>query len=402
MSEIIPFSGCVCTYVQENISETEEVDKELRVYIDGVDVDQHEDANCALFLFEILYDRAEGPGIHRGIVTAVHLEQFTSGKILPLELADEAIIKTLLEQLEVGHTQNETVSALYADPCCVLEALGENEKQRPADVEVHPEEGVRCRLWKVSGQTLLAKAQAVLDKKSLILVQGRSVYEAMLRNRDRRRETDADYSGKESYNYIVMALSNIDDSTSGYGMTIDPVLSTCCMPRLSDIPLLLGKLGEFFDISGGEVDPTAASVAAHIRQTLSDSVEAPDLVLYPGGRNIYTLHLRAHEHLQKTEFDEKQLGADSPAVLFQRVILNHVLEVSTEDLQDSNIFSIPKSIEEACALTESVANCVAFFAPEPSLSQVRDIAWDEIQVPVGLIRCRPMLPQDLVKFSLRD
>jgi hypothetical protein len=254
----------------------------------------------------------------------------------------------------------------------------------------------------VSGQTLLAKAQLVLDRKSLILVQGRAVYEAMLRNRDRCREIDADYSGKESYNYVVMALSNIDDFSSDYGMIIDPVLSTCCMQRLNDVPLLLGKLGEFFDVNGVEIDPAIAPAAAHIHQILDDPVEAPDLVLYPGGKNIYILQLRAHEHLQKTEFDEKQLSSDSPAVLLQRVILNHILEVSTEELHDSSIFSIPKSIEDACALVGAVDNCVAFFAPEPSISQVRDIAWDEIQVPVGLIRCRPMLPPGLIKFSLRD
>ncbi|MFA5700806.1 MAG: DUF1015 family protein [Desulfuromonas sp.] len=402
MSEILPFRECICPCTTERSSGAGEADREPRIYIDGVDANLQGDTDCALFLFEIQYSRADGPGIHRGIITAVHLEQFTSGKILPLELADERAIKNLQEQLEIGATQRGTISALYADPCCVLEALGENEKQRPADIEVYPEEGIRCRLWKVGGQTLLAKAQAVLDKKSLILVQGRSVYEAMLRNRDRRREADVDSSGKESYNYTVMSLSNIDDFSSDHGMIIDPVLSTCCMPRFSDIPLLLGKLGEFFDVNGEEADPAGATVAAHIHQVLNDPAESPDLVLYPGGRNIYTLQLRAHEHLQKTEFDEKQLSVDSPAVLFQRIILNHILEVSAEDLHDSSVFSIPSSIEEACALVESVANCVAFFAPAPSVSQVRDLAWDEIQMPVGLIRCRPMLPPDLVEFSLRD
>ncbi len=402
MSEIIPFRECVCTYIQESSSGANEADIKPRIYLDGVDAGQHEDADCALLLFEIQYDRADGPGIHRGIVTAVHLEQFTSGKILPLELANEAAIKDLRAQLEFGHAQKETVSALYADPCCVLEALGENEKQRPADIEVYPKEGIRCRLWKVGDQTLLTKAQAVLDKKSLILVQGRSIYEAMLRNRDIRRETDADFSGKESCNYIVMALSNIDDFSSDGGMIIDPVLSACCMQRLNDIPLLLGRLGEFFDVNGEKVDTTMENVAAHIHQILDDPAESLDLVLYPGGKNVYTLQLRSHEHLLKTEFDEKQLGTDSPAVLFQRIILNHILEVSTEDLHNDTVFSIPKSIEDACALIESVDNCVAFFAPEPSISQVRDIAWDEIQVPAGLIRCRPMLPPDLVEFSLRD
>ncbi len=402
MSEIIPFRECVCPCTQECSGGAEETDRETRIYIDGVNAEQFEDADCSLLLFEIKYIYADGPGTHCGIITAVHLEQFTSGKILPLEQADEITIKNLQEQLEIDHTQGVIASALYSDPCCVLEALGENEKQRPADIEVQPTEGIRCRLWKVSGQALLAKAQAVLDKKSLILVEGRSIYEAMLRNRDRRREVAVGYSGKESCNYIVMSLTNIDDFSPGYGLTIGPVLATCCMERFSDIPLLLGKLGEFFDVNGEEVDSGAAIVAARIRQILGDPEEAPTLILYPGGRNIYILQLRAHEHLQKTEFDEKQLGADSPAILFQRIILNYILELSIEDLHDNTVFSIPDSIEEACVLTQSGASCVAFFAPEPSISQVRDIAWDAIQVPVGLIRCSPMLPPDLIRFSLRD
>jgi len=367
-----------------------------------VDIKRDASSDCALLLYEIRFNSQGRPKIHRGLITAVHLEQFSSGKILPLELPDAEQIKNHFHNLEISKIQNGSISALYTDPCCVLEALGENEKQRPADVEVCPADGVRCRVWKVGNQTMLHKVQAVLDKKSLILIQGRSLYEGMLRYRDACRDAKEEYTGRESFNYAAISLSNIDDFSAEYGMTIEPVISTCCLPQFRDLPLLLGKLGEFFNVNGEELAAESDSIDMFIQKALNDPENPADLVLYPGGKHIYTLQLRKRGHLQKTAFDEKQLSADSSAILYQRLILNHILEVSSEDLHNSEVFYVPGHMLDACEHASETEACIAFFAPGPSISQVRDIAWDDIQVPGGLIRCNPLFPSGVVDFSVRD
>jgi len=402
MSEIISFGQCSPRVVSAGSSTEIEAQCSPGFTIDGVDPACDANSDCALLLYEIRFTQEGKAKIHRGIITAVHLEQFSSGKILPLELPDAEQINRHLYNLEISKTQSGTISALYTDPCCVLEALGRNEKQRPADVEVCPAEGTRCKVWKIGNQTLLNKIQAVLDKKSLILVQGRSLYEGMLRYRDACRDAKEEYSGRESFNYAAIALSNIDDFTAEYGMTIEPVISTCHLPQFRDLPLLLGKLGEFFNVKGEGLEPESESVATYVNQALNDAESPADLVLYPGGKHIYTLQLRTRQHLQKTQFDEKQLSADSSAILYQRLILNHILEVSTEDLHNREVFYFPEHIQDACEHAFDAEDCIAFFAPGPSISQVRDIAWDDIQVPGGLIRCNPLFPSGVVDFSVLD
>ncbi|MCA1797231.1 MAG: DUF1015 family protein [Desulfuromonadaceae bacterium] len=402
MSEIISFGHCSCRNADAESGTENKAQRRLGVDIYGVDTERDASSDCALLLYEIRFARDSKFKIHRGIVAAVHLEQFSSGKILPLELPDSGQIEEHLHNLEVNKIQSGAISALYADPCCVLESLGENEKQRPADVEIFPEEGIRCRVWKVGNHTMLKKVQAVLDKKSLILVHGRSLYEGMLRYRDACREANKEYTGRESFNYAAIALSNIDDFNTEYGMTIEPVISTCSLPEFRDLPLLLGKLGEFFNVNGEELEPVCESVSMHVQRALKDPENPADLVLYPGGKHIYTLQLRSRKHLQETEFDEKQLRADSSAMLYQRLILNHILEVSPEDLHNSEVFYVPGHMLNACEQASETEDCVAFFAPGPSISQVRDIAWDDIQVPGGLIRCNPLFPSGVVNFSVRD
>jgi hypothetical protein len=402
MSEIVSFGQCIFNALGTDAAAIGEMQSNPGIRIDGVDPERASGSDCAVLLYELQSSTSEGERVHRGMVCALHLEQFSSGKILPLELPDESEIARQLHELEVSRTQKGAISALYTDPCCVLEALGEHEKQRPAEVEFSPQHDVRCRVWKVENQTLVQKVSAVLDKKALILVNGRSLYEAMLRYRDACREANGEYSGREAFNYACVALSNIDDFSAGYGMTIEPVISTCCLPLFRDIPLLLAKLGEFFNVSGEEIESEENAVSAYVHNALSATENPADLVLYPGGSHIYTLQLRTRQQLQQTEFDEKQLSADSSAILYQRLILNYILEVSSEDLHDNEVFYVPENIDAACQLAADAQDCVAFFAPGPSISQVRDIAWDNIQVPAGLIHCKPLFPSGLVDFSLRD
>jgi len=400
MSEIVSFGQCSCAAAHGDADT--EAQSEPKINIEGVDPERVPNSDCALLLYEIQFAIEGKSKIHRGIVAAVYLEELTSGRVLPLELPDEEEIARHLHNLEVCKTQNNTISALYTDPRCVLEALGENEKQRPADVEISSEDGTRCRVWKVANNALLLKVQAVLDTKSLILLHGRSLYEGMLRYRDECRDAKQEYSGKESFNYAAIALSNIDDFTAEYGMEIGPVISTCSLPQLRDFPLLLGRLGEFFNIDSTEIDSGCESVAACVQQKLNDSENPADIILCPGGKDIYSLQLRTHQQLQKTPLDEKQLSGDSAAVLYQRLVLNHILEVSPEELHNGKVFNMPESIAAACEYAAHTENCIAFFAPGPSISQIRDIAWDDIQVPAGLIRCNPLFPSDLVDFSVRD
>ncbi|MFO7830684.1 MAG: DUF1015 family protein [Desulfuromonadaceae bacterium] len=402
MSEIISFGQCKSSATQTDSGAGIIGENSSGINIDGVDPENGANSDCALLLYEIRFSEDSKSKIHRGIIAAVHLEQFSSGKILPLELPDVEQINHHLYHLENTKVQSGSISALYADPCCVMEALGESEKQRPADVEVYPADGTRCRVWKVGNQTLLHKIKAVLDKKALILVQGRSLYEGMLRYRDICRDAKGEYNGRENFNYAAIALSNIDDFNSGYGMTIEPVISTCCLPQFRDLPLLLGKLGEFFNVNGEELTPDFSSIPSQVQQALNDSENAADLVLYPGGKHIYTLQLRTRQHLQKTQFDEKQLSADSSAILYQRLILNHILEVSREDLHNSEVFYVPERMLDACRHASEFDECIAFFTPGPSISQVRDIAWDDIQVPGGLIRCNPLFPPGVVSFSVSN
>jgi hypothetical protein len=402
MSEIVSFGSCsfkpVCTDHDADIKSQ----NSRKIDIQGVGAGVDAGSACTLLLFEIHFLSGDQIKVHRGIIAAVHLEQFTSGKILPLELPDTEQINSCLNALEISRNQSGSISALYTDPCCVLEALGENEKQRPADVELYPEENIRCRVWKTADQSLLQKVQAVLDKKSLILVHGRSLYEGMLHYRDACRNSREDYNGTESFNYAAIALSNMDDFSTEYGMNIGPVISTCRLPQFRDLPLLLGKLGEFFNVNGKEIDLADKLVATAVQEELDNPEEQADLLIYPGGNHIYTLQLRTRQHLQKTQFDEKQLSADSSAILYQRLILNHILEVSSEDLHKNEVFYMPNDIKDACSYAAKSEDCVAFFAPAPSISQVRDIAWDDIQVPGGLIRCNPLFPSGVVDYSLRD
>lgn len=83
MSEITSFGPCSCRASHVDRDADTEAQHSPEIDIGGVVAGGDANSDCSLLLYEILFTQEGQAKIHRGIITAVHLEQFSSGKFSP-------------------------------------------------------------------------------------------------------------------------------------------------------------------------------------------------------------------------------------------------------------------------------------------------------------------------------
>ena len=78
-------------------------------------------------------------------------------------------------------------------------------------IEFEQDNGDQCRLWRITAIGLIQKIQREMSNQQLLIADGHHRYEATLSYRDRMRSDRDQWSGRESFNYIMAYFANIND-----------------------------------------------------------------------------------------------------------------------------------------------------------------------------------------------
>lgn len=328
------------------------------------------DPEPSIYLYDQEYTGEDGQVLTRhGFIALARIEEFSTGLVKPHEktLSDPKADRLAL--LKACQANLSPVFSLYSDPCCVLEVLAKKEKDRPPEVEVQDDDGVRHRLWRCTDENLIGKAQALLDNKPLVLADGHHRYEASIAYRDYMRQLHPDFTGKELFNYVLMCLSNMEDQ----GMRIFPAHRVVSGLAGFEPTAFFARLADYFDIESRPFGAGDDAQIAALRTHLSDlGSSRHTLALFAGDGMIHYLSLR-DEAVMDGFFDAK-----TPKVLrtldisiLHGLLLERLLGIA---LDDSERLRYIRGIDEALGLVEANGAQLAFLVNPTRMSEVRDVA----------------------------
>jgi uncharacterized protein (DUF1015 family) len=148
----------------------------------------------------------------QGFFALTELQEFSSGAIRPHEKTLDAPKEDRLRLMLACDAQLSPIFALYAQPKQTINrALAEQVEGSAPFVEVTPESGGDCRLWRITDTALIRRVQQEMKDQSLLIADGHHRYEATLNYRDKMRARRGQWSGREAFNYIMTYCANIND-----------------------------------------------------------------------------------------------------------------------------------------------------------------------------------------------
>lgn len=146
-----------------------------------------------------------------GFFALTQLQDFSSGDIRPHENTLEGPKQDRLKLMIACHAQLSPIFALYSQPKRTINRiLSEQIEGKPPFINVKPDGGGECRLWRVAEPEVIGRIQREMKDQPLLIADGHHRYEATLAYRDHMRGQGS-WSGREAFNYIMTYFANIDD-----------------------------------------------------------------------------------------------------------------------------------------------------------------------------------------------
>ncbi len=344
-----------------------------------------QDPEPSLYVYSQDFSLPDGSSRRRtGILSAVRLEEFSSGVIRPHEQTFEDAKKDRLALLRVCQAQLSPVFLLYARNWSIERVLAAELTTRPI-IAVTDGQGNRHTVWRVTNSALIAEVVAGLSAESLIIADGHHRYETALRYC--HENLGAHTAPDAALRYVLAYVTNAEDE----GVVILPthrLVHDAPLPSVDELRAVFSR--HFWLRSYARADEFFAA----LQDDVGDSERRIGCML--AGAEQYWL-LSFDERINWNSDRSAALRAIDVTVLHD-VLLQRILNLTPE--QQEETVSYTSSAREALqAVTERRCQAAFFLNPTP-YQQVQQVCIGGETMPHKSTYFYPKLLTGLVFYNL--
>ncbi|HEY4932530.1 MAG TPA: DUF1015 domain-containing protein [Terriglobales bacterium] len=351
------------------------------------------DAQPSIYLytqtFKVPGDPTDTQLERRGFIAAGQLEEYDKKVVFRHEQTLSKPKADRLNLLKATQAHFGQIFMLYSDPAAAVDsALAQN---RSPDVEVRDEDDVMHRMWRVSDPATIAKVQAAMDDKKLIIADGHHRYETALNYRNEMRRMGGG-NANTPYERLMMTFVNMDSS----GLVVLPTHRVVFGLDGFEVANMNAKLGKYFDVE--DLGPATDMKSAMDR--LREAGKQGSALLAVTAKGDFLL--RSHPEQDSPALagqSERQCSLD--VVQLHKLVLEETLGMSEEDIRNQKHLKYVREAKEATDEVSKGAN-VAFLMNPVRMQQVRDIAFGGEVLPQKSTDFFPKLLSGLTIYSLED
>ena len=322
------------------------------------------DESPSFYLLHQRFRNEQGGMVTRkGFVGLCRLEEFDKKVILPHEKTLSKPREDRLKLFKATNANFSQVFGLYSDPSRAIDKhLGVSAGHEP-DVQVSFE-NVENEVWMVNDPAAIQEVVNGMKDKQVLIADGHHRYETALTYRDWKRSANDRHTGDESYNYVMMFFTNLEDE----GLVIYPTHRVVHSVREFEGRRFLKKLEALFSAD------------------TFDSLTGLQHALREAGASAFGLALQEIEgfrllRLKQNLAIEDLIPDDLPAevkkldvALLHHSVLRDMLGISMDDQEKKLNIRYVQGIEQAAGEVRSGRGQAAFLLNPTGIEQVRAVA----------------------------
>jgi uncharacterized protein (DUF1015 family) len=165
----------------------------------------------AFYIYEQRFAVGSSARTRTSLLARVRLEPWDVGVVLPHERTLSKPKDDRLKLLRACAANLSPIMVLYDDPKGeLLKRLARARRGQP-DVAFRDEDGEEHRLWLVADALLASRVASFFNGRQLFVADGHHRYETALAYRDEVRELRRELTADDAVNFVLMALTAIDD-----------------------------------------------------------------------------------------------------------------------------------------------------------------------------------------------
>jgi len=340
----------------------------------------------AFYLVEHRF-RYQGPAKSRfSLIARVRLEDFSSGQIRPHEMTLRRPSADRIRLLQSCRANLSPIMGLYRHHGEGILSLLPDTIDKPALTAVD-NHGITYSMWVITDEEAIARVCRFFTEKVLYIADGHNRYEAALAYQQEQRS--ARPSGKEAFNFVMMALTDSEDPNL-------IMLPTHRLVRGLDAKTL-EKLERESDLYFRK---ELLAPLANKEETLRSWLD----ILKDRGQHQKTLGLYGLDgrHLRLLRLRPEKLPADQPSALrdsdvyiLHQLILRQILGIDGPEMGETNL-KYTRDESEAVNLVDSGEYQLAILLNPAPVSSVLAVADEGARMPQKSTYFYPKTPAGLV------
>lgn len=363
------------------------------------------DVKPSLYLYAQKFPLPDGGTRERvGIIGALRIESFESGKVRPHERTLQKAKDDRYALLKACGVSLSPIFGLVSAPELDLAALVPTT--RPPDVDVRGKDGSHDRLWRIDDPKLIEHVTSAVAPHEVFIADGHHRYETALRYRDERRaeagatapnaEASASAPVEAPYDYVLCYLTTMEDR----GLVIFPTHRV--LAKLALVPAAFrGALAEHFTIE--ELPWSEAGLATMLerleRSTHDRSSDTSHLGVAVAGAGSLWLCSAPTSALPFPPGVEPELRVLDVKVLHQ-IVLAGILQLPIGDRGGAPGLTYTQDARRALGRVDGGEAAAAFFLPSTTVGDLRAVGLAGLTMPEKSTYFFPKLLTGLVFYPL--
>lgn len=266
---------------------------------------------------------------NRGIVALLELTDYDRGIVVPCEEPSTDSKNDRLNLIKVSQSNNSLISCMYTESSKSLAAMMAEITCKPADMDFVTTNDKRHKLWVIDSEELTAMIERELSSKRLFIVDGHNRYEACLEYKKNKMK-EADYTGKESFNYVMALISDSSDD----GRIHLPVHRLVkCNKRFSEVYLIAG-LTDNFTVEKIIVDLNDDDICETMRKQIATQRKETKIAMYTGQDYFYRFTFKGDKYLETIMPDASVSYRQLDLAVLNKMILEEQLGITAENEEE--------------------------------------------------------------------
>ena len=320
-----------------------------------------QDAQPNIYVLEQLTQHTERVVRRRAFIIEVGLEPFSAGVVLPHE---RTLPKALGDRFELTRATRANLSqvlGLFDDAEAVTDKIFDAIATGDPIATATDADGVVSRLWSTGDPRIAEKLASIFARKQIFIADGHHRYTTALAYRDERRAAATDDPLDPAYDFVMMALVNMDDPE----LIVMPTHRVADAETPFDAAAFWAALAPCFDVSGLTVDDATTAL---------ENVDRPAFVVAARGeKRPMLVALRADVDLDEAiPLNRSEAWKHLDVAVLQELILDPILGVHQDRPETLDRLSFVKDANGAFAQT---AEHDAVFVMRPTrMDQLRAVA----------------------------
>lgn len=331
------------------------------------------DERPAFYYYTQTYTLKDGTKqTRKGFISLAKLVDFGKG-VHPHERTLSGPKADRLKLMQASSANFSCIFSLYSEPGLGINALFDSAAKTisPA-IAVKDDDGIENTVWRIDDPAIISSVTDAMKDKTLFIADGHHRYETALNYRNMMREKAGNSTGAEPYNYVMMYLSNMDDT----GMTIWPTHRVVHSLKDFDAASFLAECSKYFAVTEFAYD---SSNEAAVRKEFLKKLESSE-------KTSFGLHIRRKDAyyvltIKSADTMDSVFGATIPDVfkdldvtVLHSLVFAKILGMTQEAQEAQQNLIYIKSSEEALNAMQDDANQLVFLLNPTKIEQVKAVA----------------------------